>query len=208
VISFTTTRRDGNVRPPARLRKLLAAKRLPLAIATGEQVHGARIAVVPKLGKPRKYPGVDGLLTAKAGQPLGIFTADCAAIFLSVPSRGVVGLLHAGWRGVRAGLLLKALRRMRRRWACSSRDVRLWLGPCIGPCCFEVQWDVARYFPATRRRKKDRWTVDLRGEIRRQARRLGLKAVSAAPGCTRHTSRYFSFRRDPTQDRQISVIMR
>jgi YfiH family protein len=208
VIAFTTTRRQGNARHPSTLGTLLAARRVPGRIATAKQVHGSRIVVVPRLRKSRHYPGVDGFLTAAPNQPLGIFTADCASIFLSAPSQGLVGLLHAGWRGVRGGILPKALRLMRKRWHCPSRAVHVWLGPTIGPCCFEVRWDTARHFPATRRKQGDRWRVDLAEEIRRQARRLGARVVPAPASCTRHTVQYHSFRRDQTDERQISVIMR
>ncbi len=208
LIAFTSTRRDGNARPPAKLRRFLASKSLPQAIAIAEQVHGARLAIVPKLERTQKYPGMDGLLTAAANQPLGIFTADCVSIFLSAPSQGLEGLLHAGWRGVRGGILPKALRLMQKRWHCPSRAVHVWLGPSIGPCCFEVQWDVARFFPATRRRHGDRWKVNLAQEIARQTRRSGARFLSVPAVCTRHTSRFYSYRRDQTDARQISVMMR
>ena len=142
------------------------------------------------------------------GQPLGIFTADCVAIFLAAPSQGVIGLLHAGWRGVRGGILIKALRQLQRRWGCSPRQVRVWMGPSIGPCCFDVRWDVARHFPATRRRHGDRWTVDLGKEIARQARQAGAQVLKGTPACTTHQPLYHSFRRNHTDDRQISVILR
>jgi YfiH family protein len=207
VLAFTTTRRDGNARHPPRLNRILVSKGLPRSIATGEQVHGVRLAVVPKQQRARKWAGVDGLLTAAPGQPLGIFTADCAAVFLYFPSQGVIGLLHAGWRGVRGNIPRKALVLARRRWGCRPGDAQLWLGPCIGPCCFEARWDVARFFPATRRRRGSSWTVNLAEEIRRQARRSGVKGIRKQHLlCTRHGSAYFSFRRDQTDHRQISVL--
>ena len=207
ILTFTTTRRDGNARTRPRLLAILRLKGLPETIATGKQVHGCRIRIVPPLTRAREYPATDGLLTKEKGQLLGVFTADCAPIFLSAPSQGVVGLLHAGWRGVRAGILKKAYGVMRRRWRCKPRDVRVWLGPCIGPCCFEVRWDVARHFPVTRRRMGSRWSGDLANEVLRQARRLGLTVKGKTPGCTRHQTRYHSFRRDKTDQRQVSVIM-
>jgi YfiH family protein len=208
IISFTTTRRHGNARHPATLRKVLTSRNLPLMIATAKQVHGTRIVVIPKLRRAKRYPGVDGFLTAEPGQPLGIFTADCAAIFLSAPSQGVIGLLHAGWRGVHGGILFKALRQLRKRWGCSPRRVHVWMGPSIGPCCFEVRWDVARHFPATRFRQGDRWVVDLGKEIARQARQYGATVLPGIPACTKHQTRYHSFRRNQTDERQISVLMR
>jgi YfiH family protein len=221
---LTTTRRDGHLRAPARLKKFLKTKKWPAAIATAEQVHKNHVVVASRLSAPKTFRGADGLLTDQPMQPLGIFTADCLSIFVSEETRGIVGVLHAGWRGVRSGILREAVRLMRRRWSVRPRHVQYWLGPCIGACCFEVQWDVARYFPKTRRRSPLGWRVDLAGEIKTQARRMGLRArpdrSPAAPGqlaseqyrqpaaCTMHGRSYFSYRRDKTADRQISIVMR
>lgn len=208
--AFTTKRRQGDARAVGALPRLLKTRGWPEAVATAEQVHGTRVLTVPRLRKPEKYAGADGLLTDQASQPLAIFTADCASIFLADKKGRAVGVLHAGWRGVRGGILRQALRLLRRRWRIPPGDLRAWLGPCIGPCCFEVQWEVARYFPATRRRKEDRWQVDLAEEIRRQARRLGLQFLrrKAPASCTMHDRRFYSYRRDRSDQRMASVIMR
>ena len=208
IVALTSRRKDGNARSLSCLNTLLDRRGLPLSIATAKQVHGMHIVKVPKLDKARKYPAADGLMTPFADQPLGIFTADCASIFLSAPSQGVVGLLHAGWRGVRGKILQKAIRMARREWNCQPADFLVWIGPSIGPCCFEVRWDAARFFPATRHRKKDRWVVDIHQELERQARRLGVQLVKAPRSCTHHQSLYHSFRRDQTEERQVSIIMR
>jgi YfiH family protein len=207
--ALTTTRRDGHLREPGRLKKFLKKNRWPASIATAEQVHKNRVVVAPRLSAPKTFKGADGLLTDQPLQPLGIFTADCLSIFLSDETSGVVGVLHAGWRGVRSRILSCAVQHMRRRWGARPKNIRYWLGPSIGACCFGVQWDVARYFPATRTRRPDGWRVDLAREIRKQAARLGLRARPAArTACTMHGRTYFSFRRDKTADRQISIVMR
>lgn len=209
IISFTTNRRHGHARAPGALIRHLRSRGLPHAPALAEQVHGSRVIWVPALRSETKYPGADGLLTNAFNQPLGIFTADCVPIFLSVPSRHVVGLLHAGWRGVKGGILKNAVRSIHQRLGCSARSVFIWTGPAIGRCCFEVKWDVARHFPGSRRRRKDRWSIDLVSEIKRQARRLGVRFLSKPGGrtCTMHHQRFYSFRREATMNRQVSVIL-
>lgn len=156
------------------------------------------------------FPRVDGLLTDAAAQPLAIFTADCVPVFLSAEKAGVVGLLHAGWRGVRGGILAMALRQLKARWRLCAADVQLWAGPAIGPCCFDVRWDVARHFPSTRRRSKGGWRIDLPGELRTQAERLGMrwKKKKSLEECTMHGKGHFSYRRNKTDKRQVSVIMK
>ena len=205
--AFTTTRRDGHLRESRALSRYLKRRGWPTTVATGEQVHRAKISIVPALGQPRQYAGVDGLITTVENQPLGIFTADCVPVFVSARDGEVVGVLHAGWRGVQGKILARAVRLLNRRWRIRPREIRAWMGPFIGPCCFEVKWDVARHFPGARRRSKDRWTVDLGRALKRQAAALGIRwAQPAAPGCTMHGSHWHSYRRDQTAHRQVSLI--
>jgi len=210
LLSFTTSSRDGDARAPGALSRILRSRRLPIRAASAEQVHGVQIRIVPKLASAKTFPGADGLLTDVPGQPLAIFTADCVPLFLSAGEGRVVGLLHAGWRGVRGNILARAARLIWKRWRLPASTIRAWPGPSIGPCCFEVQWDVARCFPVSRRRRDARWTVDLARELQIQARRLGIQWTSKKPceECTMHESRYYSYRRNRTAERQVSVIMK
>jgi YfiH family protein len=209
-LSLTTRRRDGHLRDPKALQRFLKKCRWPSAIATGEQVHRVKISVVPSLPRPQVYAGVDGLLTDVANQPLGMFTADCVPVFVSAKNGAVVGILHAGWRGVQGKILMRAVRLLKKRWGIAPADVRAWVGPSIGSCCFEVRWDVARYFPNARRRVKDRWTVDLGKALQCQAISLGIQwsRPATSKGCTMHDKRWFSYRRDQTADRQVSLILK
>lgn len=208
VFSRTTNRRDGHLREPQRLNRYLRRQQWPTAIATAEQVHRVRIAVVPPLAAPRTFRGADGLLTDAPRQPLGIFTADCVPVFVSAGRGRVVGLLHAGWRGVQGGIVKEAFRLIWRRWRIAPRLTEFWVGPAIGPCCFEVQWDAARHFPASRARQGDRWRVDLADAIQRQVRRFGGRWKGARSACTRCDGGYFSYRAGDEASRQISLIMK
>lgn len=207
---FVTERRHGNARAPGSLAKLLKKRGWPARAAVGKQVHGDRIAVISESRDIRFWQGQDGFVTDQSNVPLGIFTADCLSIFLASEDRQVVGALHAGWRGVQNRITVKALRLIRQKWGIPAKRVHVWAGPAIGSCCFEVGWEVARFFPATRRRKGQKWHVDLRQEIKNQVRQMGAKwqRQHDIPVCTRHEKRYHSFRRDGTDERQVSVILK
>jgi YfiH family protein len=206
----TSALRHGPLRAPTALRRYLKRQKLPLAIATAEQVHRDRIVVVPSLRQSHEYPGADGLLTDANDQPLGIFTADCVPVFLSVNEGDIVGALHAGWRGVQQKILLKAFALIRKRWGQPAHRVRVWAGPAIGLCCFEVGWDVARHFPKCRRRDKRsrRWFVDLTAALERQVKRAGALWRRTAPLCTKHGDTHFSYRGGAITERQVSWIMK
>jgi polyphenol oxidase len=207
--TFTSDRRAGNARAPGALARLLRRRNWPLRAATAEQIHGHQVQRISGRRDARKWTGADGLLTDQRRIPLGIFTADCLPVFLSADGGRVIGVLHAGWRGLKKGILLQALRGLRRWWGIPARRVEIWTGPAIGRCCFEVGWDVARFFPATRIQIRGRWHVDLAGELRIQARRQGVRwRPPRAAACTRHLRRFFSYRRNATPDRHVSVIMK
>jgi YfiH family protein len=208
--AFSTDCRQGDLRKPGRLVRFLKSRGLPFRVASAKQVHGRKIVLTPRLKAAKEFPGVDGFLTDAAEQPVAIFTADCVPIFMSARKGEVVGLLHAGWRGVQKGILSKAVNYVSRHWGIRPHEIVTWAGPHIGPCCFEVQWDVARYFPYSRRPSRDRWRVDLAAELRRQAKQAGARWVRKKPfqGCTMHESRFYSYRRNQTPERQVSVILK
>ena len=206
----TSARRDGPLRAPSALQRYLRKQRLPRAIATAQQVHRDRIVVVPSLSGPHEYPDADGLLTDALNQPLGIFTADCVPIFLSVNGGDVVGVLHVGWRGVQKKILLKTFALIRKRWGQPTGRIRVWTGPSIGSCCFEVGWDVARFFPKNRQahRQTDRWFVDLKAALKAQAQRAGAMWEDTATHCTKHGKTHYSYRGGAVTERQVSWIMK
>jgi copper oxidase (laccase) domain-containing protein len=117
-----------------------------------EQVHGKGVAVVPGSatamagdGLPM-VPGVDGLVTATPGELLGIYVADCGAIWLADRGSGAVGLLHSGKKGTELGILGEAIDLMGRQFGTRPADLVVVLGPCIRPPHYEVDFaaEIAR----------------------------------------------------------------
>lgn len=117
-----------------------------------EQVHGALVAVVPGAatrmaadGLP-VVPGVDGLVTAARGEVLGIYVADCGAIWLADRGSGAVGLIHSGKKGTELGILSEAIRQMKEEFGTRPSDLVVVLGPCIRPPHYEVDFaaEIAR----------------------------------------------------------------
>lgn len=170
-----------------------------------KQVHGKAIHTIgPRAdGDPR--PEGDGLVTAMTGVVLCIFTADCVPVLFADTQQGVIGALHAGWRGTLAGIAGAGVRAMVRQGARASA-IRALLGPSIGPCCYEVDEELARRFE--RRFERGRTHVqpsdragkaylDLRGIIADQLAVAGLERerIESVGPCTRcESTRYFSRR--------------
>jgi len=160
-------------------------------LVTLKQVHGRVVHVVSR-AEPENGPLVgDALLTERPGLAIAVHVADCVPILLCDPARGIVGAVHAGWRGTVAGVLPAAIAAAR---ALGSRpeDLRVALGPAIGPCCFVVGPEVAeawrRADPEAERslRQDGDIRMDLTEGNRLQARRLGVpeSQIAAAGLCT------------------------
>lgn len=116
----------------------------PRSLVFAEQVHKDRVAVVKEsdIGAgsiPSKPPLAesDALVTAQEGIPLVILTADCVPIALVDQDAGVCAAVHAGWRGTLAEIVAGAVQAMVRLGARPAR-IQAWIGPAIGPCCYEV----------------------------------------------------------------------
>lgn len=108
------------------------------------QVHGDRVVVAGEPGV-EPWPEADGLVTRDPRATLVVLVADCAPLFLADEESGVVGLAHAGWRGTLAGIAAAAVRTMEALGARPDR-VRAYVGPHIGPCCYEVDERLADRF--------------------------------------------------------------
>lgn len=178
----------------------------PVAAAWLRQVHGATV-VEARAGACGEG---DALVSAQPGLALAVVTADCVPVLLA--ARGRIAAVHAGWRGIVAGVVPAALARL--PGAAAERVA--WLGPAIGPCCFEVEERVADEIaaatsgavivprPAGWRPHVDLWRAvceqlaDGVGEIRR----LGLCTRCAGAGL-------HSYRRDGARaGRNLSWIVR
>ena len=92
-------------------------------------------------------PG-DGLITRQPGALLTVRTADCCPVLLADTRLRAVAALHAGWKGTLNRIAEKAVGEMRAAWGSNPADLRAAVGPCIGPCCYEVGGEVEQAFRA------------------------------------------------------------
>ena len=126
----------------ARLREphgqlLRAAGFDPERLATAEQVHGDSVAHA--VG-PGGHPGVDALVTGTRGLVLGIYVADCAAVYLADRRGRAVGLVHSGRAGTEMNITGRAIAVMRDRYGVDAADLVVHLSPCIRPPLYEVDF--------------------------------------------------------------------
>jgi polyphenol oxidase len=150
------------------------------------QVHSDKVL---KLDSHNRSPngGIlgegDGLITNETGVPLLIMVADCLPILFFDPVHKTIGLAHAGWRGTVSHVAPKTLLAMGETYGTKPEDVRAALGPCIGPCCYEVGEDVKREFEGVfpwgsevlKGASGNHWKLDLAEANARQLLEVGMR---------------------------------
>lgn len=171
------------------------------------QVHGAHVRVVSaedqRLAVVKEE--ADALVSRDPRLAIGVRVADCVPVLLHEGSENQVAAVHAGWRGVVGGAVQNGVAHLAQRPR-SSGKIAAAIGPCIGPCCFEVGEEVADALLGSvpdesivKRGDLPKPHVDLRLAVRLQLRALGVPddAIEDVPGCTKcDAERFYSHRRD------------
>ncbi|MFH1143932.1 MAG: polyphenol oxidase family protein [Candidatus Eisenbacteria bacterium] len=189
---------DDPARVAENRRRLAEAADVPLSCAAGLALeHGARIHHVDGASPP--LPG-DGLVTTRGGLPLALTVADCLPLMLAAERRGVA-LVHCGWRGITVGIAAKAVAAVIRATGCEPSVMDAWIGPGIGPCCFNLPAVSAALFPSAFRSESvpGFHAVDLAGALTHDLQQAGLAAqrIHRSRFCTAcRDDLFYSHRRD------------
>ena len=229
--AFTTTRAGGFSAPPyaslnlglhvgdddscvARNRAEVA-RRLSLPQEPGwiRQTHSTRATLLESESESETESGreADAAITRQAGIVAAIMTADCLPVLLCNREGTEVAALHAGWRGLQAGIIDATLARMQT----PASELLAWIGPGISQAHFEIGTDVhdafvgadtgaAAYFRANR---PQHWLCDLGGLAEAVLRDAGVASVTRSEHCTyRDAGLFYSYRREATTGRMASLI--
>lgn len=186
---------------------LQQAYALPAEPCWLEQVHGTAVCTAGESDDNC----ADAAFARGPGSVCAVLTADCLPLLLCDRAGREVAAVHAGWRGLLAGVIEQAVGRFR-----APRDsVLVWMGPAIGPRVFEVgdevraafvaeDVDCAGCFTATR---SGHWLADLYALARHRLRRLGIESIYGGELCTfSDAERFYSYRRDGATGRMASLI--
>jgi copper oxidase (laccase) domain-containing protein len=188
-IDVATDRAEALDRLDATHRAIRAELGLAATVfATAEQVHGNQVAVVAdSLGEDQCFAGVDAVITNQRGVLLGIYVADCCAIFLADPVRPAIGLVHSGKKGTERAIVRNAIDMMGEHFGSVPGDLIVQLSPCIRPPHYEV---------------------DFAQEIVRQVRASGVQKVHDSGRCTAcDLSRYYSYRAEKARTGRMLALL-
>lgn len=200
VRAFVTTRAAGDM-ASAEARASLPVPALPHWL---KQVHGARVLRLPCAERE-----ADAAVTREKGVVCAVMTADCLPVFLADRAGRAVGVAHAGWRGLCAGIIEATVA------ALGTTDLAAWLGPAIGPEVYEVGDEVrakfverdaasAAAFSSTR---PGHWLLDLYAVARQRLAQAGVPEAGGGDFCTyTERERFFSYRREGSTGRMAALI--
>lgn len=173
-----------------------------------EQVHGKRVANADSAGC---RPQADACIARHPAAVCVVLTADCLPLLLCDRQGGVVGAVHAGWKGLAAGVIEATVAEMN----VAPQDLLVWMGPAIGRQAFEVGEAVYSAFVTTQPEAESafmstqtgKWLADLYALARLRLARLGVTQIYGGGECTfADASRFFSYRRDGVTGRMGSFI--
>lgn len=223
VRAVQTTRRGGLSKPPYDSLNLgmhvgddaltVAANRnllntvVPSEPVWLEQVHGTDVILAERAGCA---PRADACITRQANAVCTVMTADCLPVFLCDDAATVVGVAHAGWRGLADGVIEAAVRAM----AVAPSSLMAWLGPAIGSQSFEVGAEVRETFlrhdlaaASAFTPVANKYLADIYLLARQRLQALGMRRIYGGNFCTcRDADRFYSYRRDGQTGRMASLI--
>ncbi|MFK7831573.1 MAG: peptidoglycan editing factor PgeF [Congregibacter sp.] len=215
--AFNLAQHVGDDPQTVEANRALLHQQLPAGttVAWLAQTHGTRVVLADSaLGNT---PEADASWTPTAGVACAIMTADCLPILITDATGSLVAAVHAGWRGLVAGIVENTLALL----PAQAPSLRVWLGPAISAQAFEVGAEVRDTFLAVNddpanaacfrpsARGSQHYYADLRGLARLRLQRLGVSSIFSDDACTFGDSeRFFSHRRHAPTGRMASLIVR
>src|SRR6266404_169899 len=157
-------------------------------LITAQQVHGNKIAVVDTpLKTDKEFHGCDGIITNQRGIALGVYVADCCAIYIVDPGTPAIGLVHSGRKGTELGVVTSAITQMIERFGSDPAELIVQLSPCIRPPHYEV---------------------DFAAKIIEQCRDQGVKRIHDSGVCTAcDLEHYYSYRAEKGKTGRMLALL-
>ncbi len=212
--AFGSMKKENGELHFANVLKFAKAQNFPKMPITMKQVHGTNVAIVEN-DRELVLEQTDGMVTNKRELPLAIKTADCLPVFFYDPEKHVIGAVHAGRRGLAAGILQKTIKVFIENFGSNPKDIIVGVGPSIEASCYEVSEDIIKEFKNVfstftniSEEKQGKFYLDLRSVAMQIFMREGIlkENISISEICTLHDDRFYSYRRGDRNALFISVI--
>ncbi len=157
---------------------------------TVQQIHGNKIAIIADSSHgsvSRKFPACDAIITNQRGVALGIYVADCCAVYIVDPKTAAIALVHSGRKGTELGVVSNAIKQMNDCFGSDPANLVVQFSPCIRPPHYEI---------------------DFAAEIVRQCRAFGVKEIHESGVCTAcDLTRYYSYRAEKGKTGRMLALL-
>ncbi|MFH1715702.1 MAG: peptidoglycan editing factor PgeF [Elusimicrobiota bacterium] len=178
-------------------------------LCAGRQVHGNNAHEFKNVTSDSFIEETDAVYTRERNLVLGIFTADCAPLFIADKKKRFAALIHAGWKGMAKHIIKNTVEKV-----CDKKNIDDFLfvfGPHIKKCCYEVNKDLAQYFELEESivNGERKYFLDLQNEGKKQLLSIGVKNenIVLCEHCTLcESNRFFSYRSGNKEERIGSFI--
>ena len=189
-------------------------------LLTPKQTHSKNVLILKEKWRKDVDPKVDAIVTKESGLMLGILTADCAPVMLCDENAKVIGIAHAGWRGLLEGVLMSTINKMEDIGG-KRTNIKAVIGPCISKKYYQVGVDLFKKFTKhdalnkmffTESTKPKYYMFDLSGCIAQALKKLNISNVENLGIDTfSNPERFFSYRRSMKKKegdfgRNLSII--
>jgi YfiH family protein len=176
------------------------------------QIHEDKILLARKpLSSLPSLLEYDAMVSNSPNTFLGILTADCLPIFIVDRAKKAIAAIHAGRQGSALHITSKVLKKLKGEFGSSPNDLIIALGPCIGPCCYEIDEKVfvPEWEAFSTSKGKRRWMVDLARINISQLEKEGIRdeqifRINLCTSC--RSDLFFSYRKEGQTGRQLSFI--
>ena len=168
------------------------------------QIHSTNIEIVN--GKKLVYSNVDGIFSYNKNYALQVKTADCLSIFFIHEYENIFGVIHAGWKGLKNGIISNSIKLISNHIH-DLNEIKAFIGPSISQKNYEVNNEFIDYFGNEFiDNVDDKFFCNLKGVASSQLQKLGIKHVIDCNQCTYENENYHSYRRNKTSKRMIGLI--
>jgi copper oxidase (laccase) domain-containing protein len=159
-----------------------------LPLLTAQQIHGNKVAIIDTAVESDKhFAGCDGFVTNQPRVALGVYVADCCAIYLVDPKTPAVGLVHSGRKGTELGVATNAITQMVESFGSEPAELIVQLSPCIRPPHYEI---------------------DFAAEIMEQCRAQGVRKIHDPGVCTAcDLDHYYSYRAEKGKTGRMLALL-
>ena len=157
-------------------------------LLTAQQIHGNKVAIIDRpVESDKHFAGCDGFVTNQPRVAVGVYVADCCAVYIVDTKTPAIGLVHSGRKGTELGVVPNAITQMIERFGSNPANMIVQLSPCIRPPHYEI---------------------DFAAEIIEQCRTLGVKEIHDPRVCTAcDLDRYYSYRAEKGKTGRMLALL-